>query len=590
VNVEEEIIEQSMKLEGEFGNKSLGFLLFTMGLKFNTMDYEKLYRDNVTDREKDKKVDFFNLSRESGEVSIAQSYQSKDWNKTNPPLKKASDLNAAINWLLEANIDDIPEESVKPQAIELRDALEEGAVSLVEVMMVHNLAANADVRSELEVVERALQQKLNKWQGPGGLPIRASATEVSFNTAVDWFNSSYSTIAILDEIVLSSVIEPQPVKAEEWTAIVVSLKGEEIVGIAQKYGDKLYVANVRDFLGVRSSTRNINRQIEKTAKENPSNFWVFNNGITLITKKYETEGKAIKCHGLAVINGAQTIGSLTESMPNENIDKISVPARIVSASRDTVIRDIIRYNNTQNPIKAWELRVNDPVQDRIKKELEKDFGLVYQLRRGTGRRSAEDIHYEKVGPWLNSFYGDPISSHRNSPEIYEQDAKYSSIFNKSSVVSNILFVYRLGETIGTVKDELKQKYNDGIASAEDQELYGYFRFPAFSYVVLSICAKALKYILSVGNDDFVYKVKMEDDELRELGKAKGILSALVKVVVAPIVPYLRGKQAYAEFKIKSGIDGITDAVLVSLKQLEAMNPEIFKTFREKIILQAVKNN
>lgn len=584
MNVEEEMIGQSMKLEEEFGNKSLGFLLFTMGLKFNTLDYEKLHRDNVTDREKDKKVDFFNFSRESGEVCIAQSYQSEDWNKTNPPFKKASDLNAAINWLLEADIDDIPEESVKPQAIELRDALEEGAVSLVEVMMVHNLAANADVRSELAVVERALQQKLNKWQGPGGLPIRASAFEVSFNTAVAWFNSSYSTIAILDEIVLSSVIEPQPVEGEEWTAIVVSLKGEEIVGIAQEYGDKLYVANVRDFLGVRSSTRNINRQIEKTAKENPSNFWVFNNGITLITRKYETAGKAITCHGLAVINGAQTIGSLAESMPNENISKISVPARIVSAGSDTVISDIIRYNNTQNPIKAWELRVNDPVQDRIKRELAEDFGLVYQLRRGTVRRRAEAIHYEKVGPWLNSFYGDPISSHRNSPEIYEQDAKYSSIFNSSSVVRNILFVYRLGETIGAVKDELKQKYNDVIASAGDQELYGYFRFPAFSYVVLSICAKALKYILRVSNDDFVYKVKMEDDKLRELGKAIGILSALVKVVVAPIVPHLRGKQAYAEFKIKGGIDGITDAVLVSLTQLEAVKPDIFKNFREEIIL------
>ena len=584
MDAEEEIIKQSKELESKFGNRSLGFLLFTMGLKFNTMDYEKLYRDNVTDREKDKKVDFFDFSRESGEVLIVQSYQSVDWNKTNPPLKKASDLNAGVNWLLEANINDIPEESVKAQAIELRDALDEGVVNLVEVMMVHNLAANRDVRAELSVVEKALQQKLNRWQGPGGLPIRASATEVSFDTAVGWFISSNSTIAISDEVVLSSVIEPQEIKSQEWMAIVVSLKGEEIVGIAKKYGDKLYVANVRDFLGVRSSTRNINRQIEKTAKEDPENFWVFNNGITLITRNYKTEGRAIKCYGLAVINGAQTIGSLVESMPNEKIGQVIVPARIVSASKDTVIREITRYNNTQNPIKAWELRVNDPVQDRIKGELVSDFGLVYQLRRGAIRRSAADILYEKVGPWLNSFYGDPISSHRNSPEIYEQDAKYSSIFNKYSVVRNILFVYRLGETIGAVKDELKQKYNDGTANEEDKELYGYFRFPAFSYVVLSICAKALKYILRVGNDNFVYKVKMKDDELREFEKAEGILSALVKVVLAPIVPYLKGKQAYTEFKIKSGIDGITDAVLVSIRQLEAMRPEIFEDFREKITM------
>ena len=560
MSIEEEIIKESSKLEAEFGGKSLGFLLFTMGMKFNTLDYEKLYRDNVTDREKDKKVDFFNFSRESGEVSIAQSYQSRDWNKPNPPLKKASDLNSAVNWLLEAHIDLIPEESVKPQAIELRDALDEGAVSLVEVMMVHNLSANQDVRSELAVVEKALRDKLNRWQGPGGFPIRALAHEVSFNTAVDWYNSSNSIIAILDEVLLTSMIEPQPVEGEEWKAMVVSLKGEEIVDIAEKYGDKLYVANVRDFLGVRSSSRNINGQIERTAKENPSDFWVFNNGITLITRKYEPDGKVVKCDGLAVINGAQTIGSLAESMPNENIDKVGVPGRIVSANKDTVINNIIRYNNTQNPIKAWELRVNDPVQGRIKKELEEDFGLVYQLRRGNTRRSAEDIHYEKVGTWLNSFYGDPISSHRNSPDIYEQDAKYSSIFSNSSVVRNILFVYRLGETIGIVKDELKMKYNDGIAGEDDKELYGYFRFPAFSYVVLSICAKALKYILRVSTEDFVYKVKMKDDELKELEKAKGTLEGLVKVVVAPIVPYLKGKQAYNEFKIKAGIDAITDAV------------------------------
>lgn len=55
----------------------------------------------------------------------------------------------------------------------------------------------------------------------------------------------------------------------------------------------------------------------------------------------------------------------------------------------------------------------------------------------------------------------------------------------------------------------------------------------------------------------------------------------MKVVLAPIVPHLKGKRAYAEFKIKSGIDGITDAVLVSIRQLEAMRPEIFKDFRKK---------
>jgi hypothetical protein len=189
MDVEELIIKQSMELEKEFGNQSLGFLLFTMGLKFNTMDYEKLHRDNVTDGTEDKKVDFFCLDRESGIVTIVQSYQSVDWNKPQPPANKAADLNTAVNWLLDANIDDIPEESIKAQAVDLRDALDESDINSIEVMMVHNLKPCEKVVKELAVVEKALEGKVNRWQGPGGIPIRVSAVEVSFSTAVDWYNS-----------------------------------------------------------------------------------------------------------------------------------------------------------------------------------------------------------------------------------------------------------------------------------------------------------------------------------------------------------------------------------------------------------------
>ena len=102
-----------------------GFLLYAMGLKFKTTDYEKLFRDHFTDGRNDKKIDFFYLDRDAGTVTIAQSYKSPDWNKPQPPSNKASDLNTGINWLLDSDIDKIPEDSIKAQAIDLRDALNE---------------------------------------------------------------------------------------------------------------------------------------------------------------------------------------------------------------------------------------------------------------------------------------------------------------------------------------------------------------------------------------------------------------------------------------------------------------------------------
>jgi len=43
----------------------------------------------------------------------------------------------------------------------------------------------------------------------------------------------------------------------------------------------------------------------------PRNFWVYNNGVTILTHKIdrEQEGKLI-IHGCSVINGAQTTGAL----------------------------------------------------------------------------------------------------------------------------------------------------------------------------------------------------------------------------------------------------------------------------------------
>jgi len=56
-----------------------------------------------------------------------------------------------------------------------------------------------------------------------------------------------------------------------------------------------------------------------------------------------------------------------------------------------------------------------------------------------------------------------------APEIYEQDSKYGSIFNLKSDVRNILFIYRLGETIGLVKMSLNKNITMGKSSEYDAE-------------------------------------------------------------------------------------------------------------------------
>lgn len=553
------------------------------------MDYEKLYHDNVIDKITDvkkiddKKTDFFYLDKESGVVTIAQSYYNRNWDKTEAPANKASDLNTAVNWLFDSDIDSIPETSIRAEATILRDALEEHTVHTVEVCCVHNRLSSHKIKAELEVVARSLQDKLRKWQGPSGMPIKAIEIELSLESAYTLYERKTNIIAITDSIILNSEIKPQAISSSEWRAIITTLKGNELVNLAQKFGNRLYAANVRDYLGAKSTTRNINIQIGKTANDNPNEFWVFNNGITLLTNNFIFRGRRIKCSGIAVINGAQTIGSLAESSQNRNLSNIKVLARIVEASNSNVILEIIRYNNTQNPIKAWELRVNDPIQDQIQREFHIHYNLNYQLRRGAIRRSSTDINFEKLTPWLSSFYGDPITAYQNPSELYDLESRYSNLFNSSTEVANLLFIYRLGETMALVKDEYKKIIADNTGDDNMKKINGFFQYPSFNHVLMHICAEALQYILNPPGKDFKYRISLNSEILKDSNRSKNELKKLVGVVLPPIGVYLDSAGAYSVFKTKKGVDDLTDQVTMSLQQLQKMNNNVFDEIKKNFV-------
>ena len=76
--------------------------------------------------------------------------------------------------------------------------------------------------------------------------------------------------------------------------------------------------NIRDYLGVVRSSGNINFGIKQTAKSQPNNFAIFNNGITVLVNNYEFSesnpkdgGKGtLRVEGFGIVNGGQTTGAL----------------------------------------------------------------------------------------------------------------------------------------------------------------------------------------------------------------------------------------------------------------------------------------
>ncbi|MDP9419681.1 MAG: AIPR family protein [Actinomycetota bacterium] len=103
-----------------------------------------------------------------------------------------------------------------------------------------------------------------------------------------------------------------------WTAICASVPALWLTELYDRYGDKLYSANVRGYMPSRRTAKNINYNMEQTARQRPGYFWAFNNGTTALVNDYsapKSHGPHAKLilRGVAIVNGAQTTGALSRS-------------------------------------------------------------------------------------------------------------------------------------------------------------------------------------------------------------------------------------------------------------------------------------
>jgi hypothetical protein len=105
----------------------------------------------------------------------------------------------------------------------------------------------------------------------------------------------------------------------------------------------------------------------------------FNNGVSAVATQIEDDPKKkiLRCRRLSIINGAQTIRSLSKAQVKDSkpLQEVRVLLRVMgfSLGKDTdFLSDATRFNNTQNAIKVSDFRSNDPIQ----KELNRRFAGI----------------------------------------------------------------------------------------------------------------------------------------------------------------------------------------------------------------------
>lgn len=383
--------------------------------------------------------------------------------QTRSASKKASDLNTAAAWLLQVPINDIPP-IIQAQAKLLRDGLGKKTITKIIFAYPHNALESQNVENELQAVRHLL----------GGLDSVKGADVEVVELGLRQFEALYLTsvgsIQVTDVVDLpaAAVISEQ---GAGWRAFVLSLNGAILYDLYEKHKNALFSANLRDFLGARKVSGNVNNRIKETAENNPGSFFVLNNGITVVTKKAEHDENGAMLHisSVSVVNGAQTTGAIHAAGP-DHAKNVSVLARVVTVESPAMIAAIVAGNNTQNSIVAWDRRSNDPVQIRIRQEFQ-SRGIEYVHRRDSTRKPATSLFADQVGQMLCAFDGDLQTAIRAKADIFESDITYNKVFRASISIGHIPAVQTLGWAYDRVKKELRARSDAGnITNIEERQL------------------------------------------------------------------------------------------------------------------------
>jgi len=236
----------------------------------------------------------------------------------------------------------------------------------------------------------------------------------------------------------SSIIEFQ---SGDYPSFMLVTGGMQIVELYKKAKDALFTLNIRNYIGSTAT----NKQIIRTARQQPKDFFHFNNGISALAREVRILGEGkIETRGLQIINGAQTVKALSKAAIEGALSPdLKVLLRITEVRQGYggdagFAQQITRFNNTQNVIKVSDFRSNDPVQNDLREKFDYSrFGKrVEYVPKRTDKRQGRSIQIrmEEFAKVIHAFLYDPVSFSGSTSYLFDDDGGYAKVFGDGKSV------------------------------------------------------------------------------------------------------------------------------------------------------------
>jgi len=237
--------------------------------------------------------------------------------------------------------------------------------------------------------------------------------------------------------------------------------------------------NVRGFV----QKSQYNKNIEKSLKEEPSKFFMYNNGLTIIAKSIKAEpinaDKRFKLiiKDLQILNGGQTLRTIHNfnKLDKDNIinflSKSEILVRILTTS-DEYTNKIAEYTNSQNSISNVDLKSLSNEQIELEQYLD-EHNIIYARKSGdTGLSDSKNyehkISIEKFGQILYSIKGFPEKATNQKKQIFGKN--YETVFGND--------VLNISDAPKQIKDyfNIKNIYESNIPYIPNDQKFFYILY------------------------------------------------------------------------------------------------------------------
>ncbi len=232
----------------------------------------------------------------------------------------------------------------------------------------------------------------------------------------------------------------------------------EIAELMKVHGDRLLERNIRRYLGLQGNR--VNEGIKETLiSDSPSNFYFFNNGLTLVCSDFsynalQNSDYQIKVENLQIVNGGQTCMTIYKTLEELNKRGKPLPSdatvlvRLYKLPKDNedIVLQITHATNSQNPVDLKDLRSNDEKQMSLDTSIQ-SLGYSYRRKRMDSAAKANEITSGAAAEailavWRNAPHQAKFFTREHFGKLYK--TIFSDQLNGAQTVTAVL-LYRIAE-------------------------------------------------------------------------------------------------------------------------------------------------